>query len=77
MKGTIKHLNDKVVQVETEMGLLLQLQRVTLDECCVTGYSEDPNGLICERRSELDPDGVWIRDSRGNGLRSFVVRVTF
>ena len=79
MKATIlSEKNNTVTIMAEQAGLLLQISRQALDECAALGYSEDASrGLICERRSELDPDGIWISDRRGNGLRNFVVRVIF
>lgn len=81
MKATIltNEANTQVVTLMAEQaGLLLQVSRQALDECAALGYSQDDErGLICERRAELDPDGIWISDRRGNGLRSFAVRVSF
>jgi hypothetical protein len=79
MKARILSERNGVVTVtHDESGILIQVSRKSLDEACAFGYSEDSErGLVCERRENLDSDGVWIYDRRGNGLRSFAMRVTF
>jgi hypothetical protein len=76
MKATIKMIGT-LAQIETAHGFLIQLQRSALDQAAAFGWSKDDATGYEIVRNDMDPNGLWIHDRRGNGLRSFAVRVEF